>query len=92
LLAAAPGRERSAFPAGEAALLTQLRLSASDDYELLLAIDPAAWPGISAAAERAGVPLTAIGEASAARGMRLRDAGGIARPLEAGGWDHFAWP
>jgi thiamine-monophosphate kinase len=88
-LSAFAGQERGPLPAGEGALLTHLQLAPGDDYELLLAVDPAAWPRCAAEAERAGGPLTAIGELTAAPGLLLRESGGGERPLSAAGWDHF---
>jgi len=92
----AAARELSAFagraaplPAGEGALLTHLQLGPGDDYELLLAVDPARWPRCAAEAERSGTPLAAIGELTAAPGLLLRESGGGERPLGAAGWDHF---
>ena len=76
-------------PADDRALLTRLQLSASDDYELLLAVDPAAWAHCAALAEASGTPLAAIGELTAAAGLRLRDASGAEQALEGSGWDHF---
>jgi thiamine-monophosphate kinase len=88
-LSAYAGQERGLLPAGEGALLTHLQLAPGDDYELLLAVDPAAWPRAATEAERAGTPLTAIGELTAAPGLLLRESGGGERPISAGGWDHF---
>jgi len=89
----AAARELSAsggpLPAGEGVLVTQLQLGPGDDYELLLAVDPAAWPRCAAEAERTGTPLAAIGELTAALGLFLRESGGGDRPLGAVGWDHF---
>ena len=51
-LSAFAGQERGPLPAGEGGLLTQLVLSASDDYELLLAIAPAAWRRFSVTERR----------------------------------------
>jgi thiamine-monophosphate kinase len=68
-----------------------LLLGASDDYELLLAVDPAAREAALAASQRAGVALTAIGRLTDAPGMlELREAGGEVRAIEAGGYDPFS--
>jgi thiamine-monophosphate kinase len=55
-----------------------------EDYELLVAVEKAAWPGLSDAWKTRfpDVPLTAIG--------RLAPTG-VRRPASiAGGWDHFS--
>ncbi len=87
-----PPQDVGRQPPDESALLAQLQLSTSDDYELLLAVDPAAWARCAALAEASGAPLAAIGEVTAAPGLRLRDADGAERALEGGGWDHFPAP
>ena len=87
-----PPREAGRLPADEGALLTHLQLSASDDYELLLAVDPAAWARCAALAEVSATPLASIGEVTATWGLRLRDDGGAERALEGSGWDHFPAP
>jgi thiamine-monophosphate kinase len=71
--------------------LDRLRLGPSDDYELLLAIDPAAREACAAVAARHDVPLAVVGRLTETPGVIVvRDASGEARPLEAGGYDHFA--
>lgn len=89
-LSAFAGQERGPLPAGEGGLLTQLVLSASDDYELLLAIAPPAWQRCVSIAAELGVTLTAMGEARAEPGIVLRGRDGADAPLLARGWDHFA--
>ena len=89
-LSAGEGDERGALPAAELALRTNLQLGPSDDYELLLAIEPGAWPRCATIAEAQGVKLTAFGEFETAPGLRLRGHDGSVRPLMARGWDHFA--
>jgi thiamine-monophosphate kinase len=70
-----------------------LRLGASDDYELLLAIDPRRVEACAAIAKRLGVPFTAIGRVTKLSGeLLVREPGGTSRPLaEIGGagFDHF---
>lgn len=62
-----------------------LRFGPGDDYELLLAMDPAAW---AAHAKRGGV--TIVGRFTDTPGILvLHDAGGSERPLPANGYDHF---
>jgi thiamine-monophosphate kinase len=90
-LPADPELARAAQALGVDALT--LVLGPSDDYELLLAVDPAAREAALAASERAGVPLTAIGRLTDPPGMlELREAGGDVRGTEASGYDPFAGP
>jgi thiamine-monophosphate kinase len=66
-----------------------LALHGGDDYELLLAADPALAAEAEALAARLGLALTRIGRAVEGRGVRLRLADGTV--VDAGsGWDHFA--
>jgi thiamine-monophosphate kinase len=60
-----------------------LALHGGDDYELLFT------SARTVPALVAGVRVTRIGRITQARGMRLLDAGGRARKLEARGWEHF---
>lgn len=63
-----------------------LRLGASDDYELLLAVDAAAREPVAQAAGRIGVALHFIGRAIAGSGVTWR--GSPSRPIA--GFDHFS--
>jgi thiamine-monophosphate kinase len=83
------GRSR---PTDAVALRTHLCLSASDDYELLLAIDPQTWTRCATVAAAAGTPLAAIGEITPGPGLSLRTAAGAEGPLPGSGWDHFSGP
>ncbi len=63
----------------------ELRFGPGDDYELLLALDPAEW---SAQAQHPGV--TIVGRFTEAPGvLTIRTADGGERALPAGGFDHF---
>ena len=80
--------ERAA--AALSATVERLRFGASDDYELLLAIDPDARGPCAVVAQRLNVPLAFVGTFTEAPSvMTVRDAGGGTRPLEASGYDHF---
>ena len=85
-----PDLERAARELGlEPAALT---LGPSDDYELLLAIDPDRAQELERVAMEFGVPLTVVGEFTAATGAVLRDPNGTRRPLHeiaAPSFDHF---
>ena len=67
-----------------------LRLGPSDDYELLLAIDPARAPAAATIAEREGSPLHVVGRFIGGSGPPVRVApDGSRRAIAPGGWDHF---
>jgi len=89
LLSAFSGQERGPLPGSEAEMLTRLQLGASDDYELLLAIDPARWPDCERIAGEARVPLTRVGEVLAGNTCFLKATSGAESTLDAPGWDHF---
>lgn len=92
--------EEAAWPADEMLVraagvlgvgVDALRFGPSDDYELLLAIDPAARGGCAAAAARLDVRLGFVGRFTDAPGIQtVRDAQGVKRELPASGYDHFA--
>lgn len=66
-------------------------LTGGDDYELLLAAPEAHAAGVRAAAAAAGVAVTRIGRVTAASGLVVRDAQGVALDLRGWrGFDHFA--
>lgn len=63
---------------------------ASDDYELLLAIDPARFDALAAVARTAGAPFTRIGVCTEGSGAHvLVRSDGTRAALEPRGWDHF---
>jgi thiamine-monophosphate kinase len=63
----------------------------SDDYELLLAVDPARRAACELAAAAAGGTLAFVGRFTDDPGAIVRvEPGGSRRPLEAAGFDHFA--
>jgi len=73
-----------------ARLAAELHFGPSDDYELLLAIDPELERRAIAVAQATRTPLTVVGRFHDAPGvLTIRDAAGRARPLPGGGWDHF---
>lgn len=91
--------DEAAWPVDEALLhaagtlgvpLDALGFGASDDYELLLAIDPAARDACAAAATKIGVPLAFVGRFTEAPALLVRDPRGGTRALTASGYDHFA--
>ncbi|MBI5170286.1 MAG: thiamine-phosphate kinase [Candidatus Eisenbacteria bacterium] len=67
-----------------------LRFGPSDDYELLLALDPARWAECRAAAESAGARLTPIGQVIEERVLVLQREDGSREPVRGTGWSHFA--
>lgn len=73
----------------EAAKLMPGALAPSDDYELLLALDPARLSALEAVASEAGAPLTVIGHC-VLEGLVLRGVDGACHALEPRGYDHFA--
>jgi thiamine-monophosphate kinase len=67
-----------------------LRFGASDDYELLLAVDPAGREACERAARETGTPISFAGQFTRERGkLSLEGAGGVKKPLDARGFDHF---
>ena len=67
-----------------------LRFGPSDDYELLLAIAPEARSACEAAAARAGVPFTVIGQCvSDTQARTITDRAARERALPRSGFDHF---
>jgi len=76
--------------AGGATAAPETCFGPSDDYELLLAIDPAKREACEQAARGAGAPLTFIGRATATRGeLTLHRSNGSREPLAPRGYDHF---
>ena len=73
---------------GDPALRARV-LTGGDDYELLLAADPADAARVRAAAESAGVPVTRIGRFTIGEGVTVLDGAGAPIPLPHGGWSHF---
>ena len=68
----------------------ELRLGASDDYELLLALDPSKRAAVEAVASARGVPLRVVGAFThERRGIEWVGTDGTAREIHARGWDQF---
>ena len=84
-----PALERAAKALGLAA--STLRLGPSDDYELLLAIDPARRDACERVARESGTPLAFAGRFTNRRGeISLVAAHGKRTALDPRGFDHFA--
>lgn len=69
-----------------------LRLGASDDYELLLAVDPRGREECQAIATQLDITLTFVGAFSSFSGVFLEDARGGVKLLAPDGYDHFRRP
>jgi thiamine-monophosphate kinase len=68
-----------------------LALEGGEDFELLAALPPAAVEAtVTMLRERFGTPLSEIGEVRMEEGLVAVEPDGSERPLEPGGWDHFA--
>ena len=76
-------------PAEADAMLANLQLGPSDDYELLLAVEPRAWARCAEACASSGTPLARIGELTEGPLLERVDAAGETHPIEPRGWDHF---
>lgn len=84
-----PALARAAVALGVSAF--DLWSGPSDDYELLLAVDPAGRARCELAAAAAGVALAFVGRFTDAPGAIARlEADGSRRPLAPAGFDHFA--
>lgn len=68
--------------------LVQL-FTGGDDYELLLAVTDAAAPELQRRCQLLGVPLTRIGQFTAAGEVIFRDAKGAKLAMDSGGYRHF---
>ncbi len=66
-----------------------LALGGGEDYELILGVPPRRFPLLRRRIERAGVPLTVIGEATRRPGLRLLGAGGAPALPAVRGFRHF---
>jgi thiamine-monophosphate kinase len=67
-----------------------LRFGPSDDYELILAVDPARAEAAESAARACGVHLAFAGHFTETAGLSIREASGETRPLLERGYDPFA--
>lgn len=65
----------------------ELALHGAEDYELLFSVPRARTSQLAARFQ--GVPLTCIGEMTAAKSIVLVGEDGTEQPLPARGWDHF---
>ena len=89
------GEAWPADPALEAAAhelgvtIESLRFGASDDYELVLAVDPERHQECLRVASELQVPLAFIGVLTEVPGVFLESSSGAIEPIPAGGYDHF---
>jgi thiamine-monophosphate kinase len=67
-----------------------VRLGASDDYELLMTLDPARRESCELVCQAQRVPFTVLGTVAAESGRLTLDRGGQRTPIEPAGYDHFA--
>ena len=67
----------------------ELCLTGGDDYELLMAVDPACADDLQARAASLDVPVTRVGQFEAGEGVRVLDGHGVAVRIGTGGWSHF---
>lgn len=67
----------------------EVALAGGEDYELLIAADPAAAGAVAERVAAAGGSLTPIGRMAAEAAFLCRR-GGVEEPLESVSWDHFA--
>lgn len=74
---------RAAIDSRNKPVALEFALHGGDDYELLVTSDEELPSTV------AGVPVTRIGRTTKSLGMRLVGVDGKARPLKAGGWEHF---
>ncbi|MBL8702492.1 MAG: thiamine-phosphate kinase [Alphaproteobacteria bacterium] len=74
--------------AREPALMARA-VSGGDDYEILVAVAPAASTAMADAARRCGTPMTRIGRLVAGEGVMVRAADGGPLDVGRGGWMHF---
>lgn len=65
-------------------------LSGGDDYELLVAVPPAAITGFQRGAETAGIPVTDLGSLGEVGPLRVLDEGGAPLEVQRPGYDHFS--
>jgi thiamine-monophosphate kinase len=71
----------------------ELRLGPSDDYELILGVDPSGAHAVAEEARARGVPLTFAGHFTERIGtLAIREASGATRPLLERGYDPFVGP
>jgi len=82
-----PDLERAARDLGVDA--DALRLGPSDDYELLLAVDPERADALHAIASGLGVPLMSVGEITGRAGEIVTRGGRPVGEIAAPGFDHF---
>ena len=64
-------------------------LSGGDDYEIMMAVDPSKFEAFKAAADKAGVPLAAIGRFEDGEGVEVLDDEGAVIEFSRTGWTHF---